>query len=121
MSEYVPLFKPGQDVTRVASAAVTGGQLVAVSGDGSVAPTAGATAAFFGIAGFDAAVGDNVAIHKGGVQRPLASGAIAAGDIVVAAAAGRVATNAAPAAGQQVGIALTTAADGEPVEIDMVR
>lgn len=121
MGEYLPLHQPGHAVTRKASAAITGGQLVAVTGDGTVGPTSAATAAFFGVAGHDAANGDDVTIHKGGVQRLVASGAIDDGDIVVAAAAGKVANNDTPGAGQQVGIALTTAADGETVEVDMVR
>lgn len=121
MGDYLPLYKPGQSITRQASAAITGGQLVVVSGPGTVAPSAAASAAFVGVAAFDAAVGEQVTIHKGGVQRPKAAGAVTAGDIVVAAAAGAVATNAAPAAGQQVGIALSTAANGELVDVDMAR
>lgn len=121
MSDYSPLYKPGQDITRQASAAVTGGQLLQVSGSGTVAPTTGATAAFLGVARFDAASGADVGVSKGGVQRLVAVGAIAAGDIVVAAAGGGVATNAAPGAGQQVGVALTSAADGVRAEIDMTR
>lgn len=121
MGDYVPLYKPGQAITRQASAAITGGQVVVVTGDGTVGPSAAASAAFVGVAAFDAAVGDQVTVHKGGVQRPVASGAVAAGDIVVTAAAGRVVTNAAPGAGQQVGIALSTAADGESVDVDFVR
>ena len=44
MAEYLPLYKPGQALTLKASAAITGGQLLAVSGSGTVAP-AGAAAA----------------------------------------------------------------------------
>lgn len=43
MADYLPLFKPGQDITSTTSAAVTGGQLLVVSGSGTVAPTSGAT------------------------------------------------------------------------------
>lgn len=130
MTDYVPLFKPGQAVTRQASAAITGGQVVVVTGDGTVGPSAGASAAFFGVAATDAAVGDQVTVHKGGVQRPVASGAVTAGDEVVTAAAGRVSTLAAAAgatagdinaARQVVGVALSTAADGETVDVDFVR
>lgn len=117
MADYTPLFKPGQAVTRQASAAITGGQMVVVTGSGTVGPSAGASAAFAGVAAFDAASGDQVTIYAGGVQRPTASGAITAGDIVTTAAAGRVITNAAPGAGQQVGIALSTAADGQLVDV----
>lgn len=122
MADYLPKFKPGEAITRTASAAITGGQLVIVSGSGTVAPSTAASAAWLGVAAHDAAIGDPVTIFKDGVQRPLASAAITAGDIVVAAAAGRVATNAAPGAGQQVGIALSTQTTaGQPVEVDFAR
>lgn len=121
MSDYSPLYRPGQTITRQASAAVTGGQMVVVSGSGTVAASAGASAAWLGVAAFDAAAGDHVSIEREGVQRPIASGAITAGDIVVTAAAGKVVTNAAPGAGQQVGIALSTAADGQTVDVAFSR
>lgn len=121
MADYVPLFKPGQAITRQASAAITGGRMVVVSGNGTVAESAGASAAWVGVAGFDCASGDQVTVYAGGVQRPIASGAITAGDIVVTAAAGRVVTNAAPGAGQQVGVALSTAADGAAVDVMFLR
>lgn len=130
MADYVPKYTPGQAITSQASAAITGGQLVAVSGAGTVAPTVGATTAWLGVAAFNAAIGDKVTLHKGGVQRIVAAGAINAGDQVISAAAGRVASLAAAAtatvgdinaARQVVGTALTTAADGASVEIDMDR
>jgi hypothetical protein len=131
MADYLPLFKPGEDITSTLTAACTGGQLLAVSGSGTVAPTAGATAAWVGAAAFDAASGARVSIHKGGVQRLTAAGAIAAGDQLVAAANGTVATVPAVAATigaaditntrQIVGIALTAAADGAAVDVDLVR
>jgi predicted RecA/RadA family phage recombinase len=122
MVDYLPKFKPGQAITRTASAAITGGQVVVVTGSGTVGPSTAITHAFVGVAAHDAAIGQEVTVFKGGIQRPLASAAITAGDIVVCAAAGRVVTNAAPGAGQQVGIALTTqAAAGSPVEVDFIR
>lgn len=121
MAEYVPLFKPGQAVTRRTSAAVTGGQLVAVSGNGTVAPAGATSAAWLGVAATDAASGADVTIHRGGVQRIAAAGAVTAGDMLASAAGGKVATAATPGAGQQVGVALTTAADGALVEVAMAR
>jgi hypothetical protein len=122
MPEVLPVFTPGEAITRTASTAVTGGQLLAVvPANATVTPTAAATAAWLGVAGHDAASGARVTVRKGGVQRLVASGAVTAGDIVVPAAAGAVASNAAPGAGQQVGIAITTAANGAVVEVDMVR
>lgn len=122
MGDYLPKFQPGHTITRIASAAIVGGRMVVVSGTGTVAESAAANAAWLGVAAHDAAIGQEVTIFKGGVQRPLASAAITAGDIVVTAATGRVATNAAPGAGQQVGIALTTqAAAGSPVDVAFAR
>lgn len=116
-----PVFESGLAYTRKASAAITGGQLVEVSGSGTVAPCAATSAKWLGTAAFDAAVGEDVTVHIAGVQRLLASGAVPAGSVVVAAAAGRVVVNAAPAVGQQVGVAINTAADGAVAEIQMAR
>ena len=130
MAEYLPLYKPGREITRDASAAITGGQLVGVSGSGTVAPTTASQASWVGVAGFDAASGDKVTVYTGGVQRITASGAVTAGDQLVAAASGQVSTLAATAtavaadinnARAVVGTALTTAASGALVEVQMAR
>lgn len=101
-----------------------------VSGSGTVAASSGASVAWLGVAAFDATSGDQVTIEKGGVQRPLASGTVNAGDQVVSAANGRVATLAAAAgataadinsARQVIGVALTTATDGNAVEVAFDR
>lgn len=130
MPDYVPRFKPGSSVPSTASAAITGGQLVGVSGSGTVAPTAAAQPSWLGVAAFDAASGARVTVHCGGVQRIVASGAVAAGDVLVAAAAGQVSTVAAvttPTAADVtntraiVGTALTSAASGALVDVQMER
>lgn len=107
MAEYLPIYKPGQALTLKASAAVTAGQVVAISGDNTIAPAGAASTAVVGVAGTDGATNDNVVVYAGGVQNVLASGAITAGSPVIAGAAGTVAASATPPAGQQVGIALT--------------
>lgn len=121
MGQYVPLFIPGQAQTRQVSADVIGGRLVAVSGSGTVAHAAAGSTSWLAVAGFDAKAGEQVTLHSGGVQRPTASGAIAAADLVAAAADGLVASSAAPGVGQLVGVAITSASDGEPVEVQFVR
>jgi hypothetical protein len=121
MAEYLPVNKPGQALVSTASAAIVGGVLVAVSGDGTVAPAGAATQAWVGVAAFDAASGDRVTVHAGGVQELTASGAITAGAAVVSGAAGTVASSATPAAATQVGVALTTAADGAKVRVKLAR
>lgn len=122
MTDYLPKHTEGAPITRTASATIVGGQLVVVTGAGTVGPSTAATHTWLGVAAHNAATGQEVTIFKGGVQRPLASAAITAGDQVVAAASGRVATSATPGSGQQVGIALTTQASaGSPVEVAFAR
>lgn len=121
MAEYLPIYKPGQAVTLKASASITGGQVVAVSGNGTVAPAGADSAAWVGVAAFDAATNDNVTIFCGGVQNVTASGAITAGDAIECAASGAVATAASATALTYVGIALTTAADAAKVRVAFAR
>jgi hypothetical protein len=125
MADYLPRFKPGEAITQTASAAITGGRLVVVSGNGTVA-TAGADAAnVVGVAAADvAASGDTFlafTLKGGGVHKLVASGAITAGAGVVSDTGGKVksATIAtAAAAGTLLGIALTTtAADGDICDV----
>ena len=117
MAEYLPVFKPGQAVTLKASAAITGGQVVEVTGSGTVGPAGAASTKVIGVAAFDAATNDNVTVYSGGVQHGTASGAVTAGDVVQAGAAGTIATGTtAP-----VGIALTTAANGADVRVQFNR
>lgn len=111
MAEYLPVFKPGQSFTLKASATITGGQRVEVTGNGTVGPAGAASTKSIGHAAFDAANGENVTIFAGGVQHGTASGAVTAGDVVQCAAAGNIATGAvAP-----VGVALSTATNGNDV------
>lgn len=121
MAEYLPPLKPGTALTLKASSAVVGGQVVAISGDATVATAGAASTAVVGVAGFDAATNDNVTIHAGGVQACKASGAIAAGSPVIAGALGTVVASALPPAGQQVGIALSNAADAALVRVQFGR
>jgi hypothetical protein len=93
VADYLPKFKPGTAITRNVSAAVTGGQLVSVSGTGTVAPSAAGDTGWLGVASRDAlTVGQQTGVHCGGVQRLTASAAIAAGVLVKTAANGQIAT-----------------------------
>jgi Uncharacterized conserved protein (DUF2190) len=121
MAEYLPIYKPGQALTLKASAAIVGGQLVAVTGVGTVGPAGAASAAWVGVAAFDAATNDNVTIHCDGVQSLTASGTVTAGDTVISAAAGQVATGAAATPAAFVGLALNTATTGNKVRIKFSR
>jgi hypothetical protein len=119
MGNYAPNYFPAYRRSYTASAAITGGQLVQVSGAGTVAPTSAATSAFLGVAEFDAASGGPVTVLQGcGEHLLIASGTITAGDNVVAAAAGAVADiGAGTNYGQIVGIALTSVTNGQTVPV----
>lgn len=121
MAEYLPIYKPGQALTLKASATITAGQLVEVTGVGTVGPAGADSVKWVGVAAFDGATNDNVTIYAGGVQAPVASGTVTAGDVVVCAADGEVITDATPATSMTVvGVALSTATDAA-VRVAFVR
>ncbi|OMH30646.1 capsid cement protein [Tersicoccus sp. Bi-70] len=117
MADYLPLFRAGESPTHAVSAAVTGGQLVEVTGDRVVGPATADSAKVVGVASADTPLGERVAVFRGGVQRLTASGAIAAGDRVAAAADGKVSTTGT----NKIGTALAAAADGALAPIQMDR
>ncbi|MGV8852826.1 MAG: capsid cement protein [Rhodoglobus sp.] len=117
MADYLPKFKPGQAVTFKASAGVTGGRLVVVTGSRTVGP-AGADANAIGVAGFDAVTGEDVTVFtsSGGLHPLIASAAIAAGAKVISAATGKVATIGAGT--NPIGTAITAAAaDNDVIDV----
>lgn len=122
MAEYLPLYKPGQAITRQASGTITAGQLVRVSGSGTVAATTAASDDWLGVAGFDAVSGDKVTVFSSGVQRCVATGTVTQGDLVEGATAGTVATHTNGTNDVNVvGLALTTATAGNLVEVAFLR
>ena len=115
MGAYEPKYLYSDVITGTASATITGGQVLAVSGNGTVGPAGAASNAVIGVAAFDAVSGDRVSYFpRGKVHISTAAGAITAADRVNSAAAGAVATAAAAVA--NIGVALTTAADTASVE-----
>lgn len=125
MADYVPIHNPGHEITLTASAAVTAGNTLAVSGVKTVAPAISASAKkYVGVAGHDAANGARVTVLSGvgQVHESIAAGAVTAGDLViVGAVAGTVATIGAGTFDQVIGIALTTAADTALVQWKAMR
>lgn len=108
MADYIPVFKPGEDLTMTAGATIVGGRLVAVSAANTVTETSAATAAWLGVATQDAASGARVGVTSGGVQELIVNAAVAVGDVLIPAATGRVAPiGAGTNYAQVVGIALT--------------
>jgi hypothetical protein len=120
MGDYSPLHK-GDTYTRTASATITGGQLVRVSGAGTVAAVSAASDDWLGVAAFDAVNGDLVSVEVGGVQRILATGTVTQGELVHGGTAGTVVTHTNGTNDVNiVGLALTTATDAV-VEIQPIR
>lgn len=113
MTVYAPNAFPAERWTYTAGATITAGQLVYISAANTVSPTSAATIAWVGVAAQDAASGASVTVYHIGIHTVAASGSIAAGANVVAAASGAVADQSTPTAGndpQVVGVALTAAA-----------
>lgn len=86
MADYVPVFLPGEAVTFMASAAVTAGQIMEVSGSGTVAPyvlAASPSIKVVGVAGHDCAANKPVTVYiRGCVHESVAQGTVTAGDQV---------------------------------------
>lgn len=112
MADYVPYLFEGDAINLTAGAAITGGQVVSVTGNMTVAPTTGPDTKVIGIAAFDAAVGDLVTVYRGVVFWVTATGAIAAGDKVTSAVNGTVSTIGAGAFATSFGVALEAIAGG---------
>lgn len=114
MADYTAVFANGTaPITLQASATVTGGRLVEVTGNSTVGPAGAASTKVVGVAAYDAATGVKVDVWPlpGVVHEATASGAIAAGDGLIAGAAGVVSTIGAGTFQQLVGVALAAAAD----------
>lgn len=114
MADYTPVFTNGTAPwTLQASATVTGGRLVEVTGNGTVGPAGAASVKVLGVAAADTASGFKVDVWPlaGLTHRVLGTGAINAGDNLAAGAAGVVAAIGAGTFGQLVGVADRAGAD----------
>lgn len=113
MPDYTPPYVVGEVATSTASAAVTGGQPLVVSGSGTVAPIVPAAtpaANVIGVAAADCPSGGRVTYYGRGPQHEsLADGTVTAGDqLVTAINAGRQVRTLVPSAGD-LGAAYTQA------------
>jgi hypothetical protein len=127
--DYTPVFLPGTKFTMQASGTIAGGDLLVVSGSGTVAKAAAlAGLNYVGVAGHDAVSGAKVTVIAAkAVHESVADGAVTAGDLLTTtntanrqvktlAAAGAAYVQAeANASRGVIGIALTTAADNVTV------
>lgn len=97
MGDYSPINADGDEFTLTASAAITGGQILESTGDGTVGPAGAASVKVVGVAAHDAASGQPISvlclftIH----ETVTGTGGMAAGNNVQAGAAGTVVTTAA--------------------------
>ncbi|MGI5247782.1 DUF2190 family protein [Dactylosporangium sp. CA-139066] len=120
MGDWRPKFKPGQAITRSATATITGGQLVTVAG----AVAAADSVTWLGVADKDVTSGNQFGVLCGGVQYLTAAGAISAGTSVKCAANGQVTTfvDGTDAMLRFVGIALDAATNaGDVIAVRMAR
>lgn len=117
MSDYLPKFFDGDTLTLTASATITGGQLVTTAG--AVAGAASTTVA--GVAGHDAVSGQALTVFRVGVHRGTASGSIANGDSLCAAANGQVRSwvTGTDAVASRIGRAFSAAANGASVDYSL--
>lgn len=116
MAGYLRLQEDGDEFSVSAGGTITGGQLVAISAANTVTATSAAGAKVLGVAAFDAVSGDLVTVVRNGVHQTNASGSITAGDTLEAAASGLVATHTNGTNDVNIiGMALTTATTGNPV------
>lgn len=111
-------FSQGGKETFTATATITadstnGGQLVELTGNRTIGPAGAASTKAVGVALQSCVSGDVIAVASRGVWPMKASGAIAAGDTLVAAAAGAVsAAGATPDARTVIGRALEAISNG---------
>jgi hypothetical protein len=90
MSDYTPVYVPGKVLSLTVSAAVSGGDLVSVSGSGTVAKTAvpGASTApspVVGVVALDTPINGRATVYaRGIVHESVAQGTVTAGDYVTA-------------------------------------
>lgn len=118
----VEAYIEGRKIPFTAGAAITAGQVVELTADETVAPTAGASSKVIGVALMDAAANEKVTVVTEGVVEVVASGAINAGDKVKSAANGQVAavTLGTDPDYQIIGVALTSAAAaGDKIKIKL--
>ena len=114
MGNYLPKVDSYSTITRTASADITGGRIVEVTGDKTVAMAAADSKKTLGIAAADTKSGEQLTVFVNeGVQRPVAAAAITAGADLYVAANGQVTSTAAT---NKYGIALSSAASGAQVE-----
>lgn len=117
MASYTPKYLYADQITARVSADVTGGQLLIVTGDGTVGPASDAASGdlVVGVAAFDAAANDIVSFYpRGKVHVSTTAGAVSAGAAVSTGADGTVDDDGGST--PTFGVFLTSAGEGELAE-----
>lgn len=114
MANYTPIFKPGAEVTLTASATIAAGDTLVVTGQQTVGPAGGVSAAYAGVAATDAASGEKVVVIGPAVHE-LNGTTINDGDLVTTAAGGDVAAFSGTTFSTIIGIALADAASNKVI------
>lgn len=114
MGDYTPVIEAGDQFTMVASTAITGGQLVESTGDGTVgAVVTAASLKVVGVAAADVASGAQVSVYGlFTIHETIVAGTtLVAGNQVQAGAAGTLAVlGGSPVPGQNIGVCIKGAA-----------
>lgn len=116
-NDLIPYFRPGQDVTGLCTAAVTGKRFVKISGNRTSGPGLSATAEgsvyriahanadrAIGVSKYDAPINGMCGVARGGIVPVTSGAAITAGAEVQADANGKAITL---AAGKSLGVAMS--------------
>lgn len=111
MADHVPHYATSPAISQAAIATIIGGRLVETTGSMTVGPAGAASIKVLGVAARDAVNGVSIPVYTGGVHDLVATGAIAAGDVVCAAAGGTVAPIGANVFAAKVGRALEAIAN----------
>lgn len=91
MSDFTPIIPGPFGFTSTASATITGGQLLEVTGDNTVGPAAAGSQKVVGQAAHDAASGARLTVHgRGPITTATAAATTTAGNPLKAAASGQV-------------------------------
>lgn len=114
MGDYSPIFNGPPPFTATVGTAVVGGNVVDVAASGTIQPAAAASVSVCGVAAFDAAANAVVTVFRGGIQSLVANGTVTAGQQIESAGSGQVRTL---ASGRAIGVALTTATNGNQVQV----
>jgi hypothetical protein len=129
MGDYLPVYSGScGKQARTATAAIRGGQLVEMDGANAVRPASAGSTRVLGVASIDVSAEDaasggvRVTVFTGGTQRLKAgAGGVVAGDVIAAGADGTVVAIGAGTFSTQLGIALTSAAEGAIAEVQLDR